>query len=109
MDLKLQKNQDVYSFLISELTNEAYRLIGEEFGYIFNNKNIKICVETISDPMLMFHECVECERSLTYDQILANIKQYENTHAGTSMYVTNDDYFINDRNINFFCHSTFSI
>lgn len=96
MELRLQKNQDIYSFLIKELTNEAYRLMNQEFGYIFNNTNVKIYVETISDSMLLYHECVECENMLTKEQILTNIKRYENTHAGTSMYVTNDDYFIND-------------
>jgi hypothetical protein len=93
MQLRLPPGMDMLSYFITELTREAKRLLYNEFGYIFNNTDTQVIIETIDDPMLIYEDCIKNEPYLTKDLIFNNIKIFENRYCSTSMYVTHDEYY----------------
>ena len=91
MKIKIPKNGDMYSYLILTLRREAKRLMYEEFGHIFNHTQTQVEINVITDPELLYQECIQFENIMTKDRIFDNIKKYENSYSGTSMYVTHKE------------------
>ena len=95
MQINLKPGTDILNYVLGELFNEAKRLVYGEFGHIFNNSGTKIVIQTIEDPMLIYEECIQFESQLTKDKLLYNLKDFANKYIGTTMYVTNEGYYVN--------------
>lgn len=95
MQINLKPGTDILNYVLSELRNEANRLVHGEFGHIFNNSGTEIVIQVIEDPMLIYEECIQFEPRITKDIALRNLKEFANKYVGTTMYVTNEGYYEN--------------